>query len=93
MKHVDLESCIANNHFDFIEKGLYWGSHIAELAKIRLELRDRLRQSALCHPELIADALETALRTMWQRWCAGLPTESFEVIPHHKEDAEQRLNP
>ena len=28
---------------------------------------------------LIAAGLERALRTMWQRWCAGLPTESFEV--------------
>lgn len=93
LQHVGLESCIANNPSDFVEKGLYWGSHIAELAKIRLELRDRMKQSALCHPELIARALEHALRIMWQRWCAGLPAESFEVGPHDKEDEDQRLNP
>jgi len=26
---------------------------------------------------LVAAGLERALRTMWQRWCAGLPPEHF----------------
>jgi hypothetical protein len=28
---------------------------------------------------VIAASLERALRIMWQRWCANLPAESFEV--------------
>jgi dTDP-4-amino-4,6-dideoxygalactose transaminase len=27
----------------------------------------------------LADWVESALRTMWQRWCDGLPAESFEI--------------
>jgi hypothetical protein len=28
--------------------------------------------------------LHIALRTMWQRWCQGLPAESFEVLDVHE---------
>ena len=28
---------------------------------------------------LIAAGVESALRTMWERWCAGLPAESFDA--------------
>ena len=30
-------------------------------------------------PAVVAAGVERALRMMWQRWCAGLPAESFEV--------------
>lgn len=75
---MGLEAFVAYNKMEFVE-GLYWAGNLAELAKIREGLRVRFGQSALNQPDVIAAALERALRTMWQRWCAGLPTESFEV--------------
>jgi len=40
-------------------------------------LRERFAQSPIGQPALVAAGLERALRTMWQRWCAGLPPEHF----------------
>jgi len=79
MKHVDLDQFVALNEADFVSKGLYWVTHLNELAKLRLSLRGRFAQSSLSHPELIAAGLEYAFRQMWQRWCMRLPAQSFEA--------------
>ena len=34
-------------------------------------------------------ACNRALRIMWQRWCTGLPTESFEVNLQQISDATE----
>ncbi|MFI4941280.1 MAG: tetratricopeptide repeat protein, partial [Burkholderiales bacterium] len=77
--HIGLEQYVAQDKADFVERGLAIAGNKDALATLRAGLRERLAQSTLCQPELIAAGLECALRTMWQRWCAGLPAESFEV--------------
>ena len=77
--HLGLEAFIAEDQADFVEKGLSWANNLGALSILRLELRDRFRQSAMGQPAVIANGLESALRTMWKRWCDGLPAESFEV--------------
>jgi protein O-GlcNAc transferase len=86
-----LEAFVAHDKTEFVEKGLYWADHLTELAKIRDELRERFGQSAMGQPDIIAAALERALRTMWQRWCAGLPAESFEVHRQATDNAMQEV--
>jgi len=88
--HTGLESFVTHSKAEFVEKGRHWAGNLAELAHVRQGLRARLRQSVLCQPGLIAAGLERAFRIMWQRWCNGLPPESFEVrIPHDKDKGEQ----
>jgi predicted O-linked N-acetylglucosamine transferase (SPINDLY family) len=77
--HLGLEAFVAATADDFVEKGLFWASHLAELAALRATLRDRFAQSALGQPTAVAVGLERALRHMWQRWCKELPSESFNV--------------
>ena len=77
--HLDLEDFVANTRSEFVEKGMYWAEHLAELAVIRDGLRKRFEQSAIGNPSVIATAIESAFRLMWKRWCADLPAESFEV--------------
>jgi protein O-GlcNAc transferase len=79
--HAGLNAFVAQDAEDFVRKGLSWASHPSSLAGVRANLRERLGQSAIRQPELIAAGVECALRIMWQRWCAGLPAESFEVKP------------
>jgi tetratricopeptide (TPR) repeat protein len=74
---VGLEGFTATDAVDFVAKGLYWARHPAELAELRAGLRERFRHSPAQRPDLLADGLESAFRFMWQRWCAGLPPESF----------------
>jgi predicted O-linked N-acetylglucosamine transferase (SPINDLY family) len=49
---------------------------VAGLARLRANLRNRLAGSQFGDPLRYARAVETAYRTMWQRWCAkALPTK------------------
>ncbi len=77
--HVGLEACVASDATDFVQKGLSLAGDLAALSALRAVLRERLSGSALGQPQLIAAGLARALRTMWRRWCAGLPPQAFEV--------------
>lgn len=80
MGQMGLTAFVAHDRQDFIRKGVYWANHLAELADLRTGMRQRFGQSAAGQPDLIAAALANALRTMWQRWCNGLPAESFVAL-------------
>jgi protein O-GlcNAc transferase len=77
--HVGLETFIAADPAEFVNQGVAWTVNPESLARLRAELRQRLRQSAMGQPQLVAAGLERALRIMWRRWCAQLPAESFAV--------------
>ena len=77
--HAGLSDFIAYDAEEFAQKGLRWAGDLDALAKLRAELRDRCDRSAFHRPDIIAAALERALRTMWQRWCAGLPPEAIPL--------------
>jgi predicted O-linked N-acetylglucosamine transferase (SPINDLY family) len=80
--HVGLEGFTAANPAEFVEKGVYWAGHLAELAEVRAGLRDRWQRSPMRQPEFIASGFEWALRQMWRRWCDALTAQSFEVPTH-----------
>jgi predicted O-linked N-acetylglucosamine transferase (SPINDLY family) len=69
---------IARDAADFAAKGLYWATHLTELAAVRAGLRARCAASPATGG-LIGAALKYALRRMWRRWCEGLPAESFDI--------------
>ena len=77
--HVGLDSFVALTRADYVREGVTCASDLAGLSVIRAGLRERFAQSAQAQPELIAAGVKCALRTVWRRWCAGLPAESFEV--------------
>ena len=79
MGHVGLPEFIAHNEAEFVEKGLYWASHLAELAAIRAGLRQRWNASAIGQPALVAQGIAAALRTIWQGWCDDQLPRGFTV--------------
>ncbi|WP_333874567.1 tetratricopeptide repeat protein [Methylobacter sp.] len=79
LSQVGLDAFVAQDAADFVRKGLSWAGDPASLANVRAHLRERLKQSEIGQPAVVAKSLEYALRIMWQRWCDGLPAESFEV--------------
>jgi len=80
-----LTDWVASDAQDFVRRAVDWAGRLDELAILRAGMRDRLLSSPLRQPETVARGLETALRMMWQRWCEGLPAESFEVPPEELE--------
>jgi predicted O-linked N-acetylglucosamine transferase (SPINDLY family) len=76
---VELFGFIATDAADFVARGVYWARHLAELAAVRAGLRGRWLEMPSGRSELIGDAFAFALRRVWQRWCQGLPAQSFEI--------------
>jgi predicted O-linked N-acetylglucosamine transferase (SPINDLY family) len=79
MSHAGLDMFIATDEDDFVRRGIELAADIPALAALRAGMRERCERSPMFRPEQIADSVSEALRVMWRRWCAGLPTESFEV--------------
>jgi len=77
--HLGLDGFVAHSIEDFLEKGLYWATHLEELAALRAGLRGRFSQSALGQTVAFARHFEALLRTAWQRWCQDLAPASFAV--------------
>lgn len=80
LSQVGLEGFTAANTTEFVARGVHWAGHLDALAEVRQGLRRRLQESPSRRADIIALALTAALRHMWRRWCAGLPTESFQPI-------------
>lgn len=79
MSHAGLTQCIAVDEDDYVRKAIALASDLPALAALRTDMRRRCAASPMFQPERIAESMNTALRTMWRRWCEGLPPESFEV--------------
>ncbi|MBK1683825.1 tetratricopeptide repeat protein [Rhodoferax fermentans] len=90
MHHLGLDGFVAASIEDYLEKAQYWATHLDELARIRTKMRDTFCRSALSQYGLHAHDFETTLRTMWQRWCNGLPADAIDVAP--SESTTQALS-
>ena len=79
LAHAGLADFIAYSEDEFLQKGRQAAEDTSLLSGLRMQMRERMASSASGQPALIANGLETALRTMWRRWCAGDPPMSFEA--------------
>lgn len=79
MSHVGLERFIAADKDDFVRRGVELTSDLRALAALRAGMRERCENSPMFRPAQIAEGVSDALRVMWQRWCAGMPAQSFDL--------------
>jgi predicted O-linked N-acetylglucosamine transferase (SPINDLY family) len=79
MNQVGLDNFVAGNPDEYLNLALYWSQNLDELATIRKGLPERLLSSHAGRPRVVADHIESAFRSMWRRWCGGLPAQSFAV--------------
>jgi len=81
LKHVGLgDEFVATDADDFVSKGNAWAANLDGLSEIRSGLRQRFCSSPLYRKEIAGAGFEAAFRIMWNRWCDGLPPESFSVV-------------
>jgi protein O-GlcNAc transferase len=78
MAHMGLEGWIAHDIDGFVRRGAELARQPAELAALRATMRGRFLQSGFGNPVLFADTFENALRTMWQRACAGQAASAID---------------
>ncbi len=86
---LGLEEFVAATPEAFLAKALAWSQDLPRLAALRAGMRARWAASPGRQAPYMADGLERALRQMWRRWCAGLPAESFHVMPPDPQPATQ----
>ncbi len=82
LRHFGLggvDGFVAETSVQFVSMGGGWAQRLPELSRIRAGLRTKILDMPSCRPESIAQALVFALRTMWQRECAGQTPTSFEI--------------
>jgi protein O-GlcNAc transferase len=77
--NVGLPAFTTESAEEFVAQAVHWSQRLPELAELRASLRSKAIASPMYQPHTVARWLETALRTMWQRWCAGKPAQSFSV--------------
>lgn len=70
---------VAHDADDYVRKAVDLATDRQGLAAIRATLRARCEAAPNRRPEVVAAAVERALRTMWKRWCAGQKPEAFAV--------------
>ena len=76
---MGLEDWVADDAAGFVHIAIERAQDIDALAALRRGMRERWLNSPWRQSTTVAQGLEAALRMMWQRWCAGLPVEDFEV--------------
>jgi predicted O-linked N-acetylglucosamine transferase (SPINDLY family) len=79
LMRLGMDDWVARDDDDFVRIARHRVENLPALAQLRTGLRERFTTSPLNRPETVARGLEAALRTAWQRWCAGRPAESFQV--------------
>jgi predicted O-linked N-acetylglucosamine transferase (SPINDLY family) len=66
---------------EYVARAQAAAADLAELARLRQRLRPAMAAAFQQADEAIRLELESVLRTIWRRWCAGLPAEGFAAEP------------
>ena len=73
---------------EFVQIAVHWAHAPHELARLRLGMRELWLTAPLRQQAAVGCWFEEALRAMWQRWCAGLPADHFEIKQHEAAPCE-----
>lgn len=78
MRTFRLDSFVAYNKDEYIEKAIYWANNTSELNNIRLTMRERILAlgQEKANP---SEYLEKALRKTWSLYCSGCDATSFSI--------------
>lgn len=79
VSRVGLEGWSVTSLDAYVARALEAANDLTGLAALRASLRERIANSPLRQASNVARSQEFAFRIMWQRWCAGLPPEAFNV--------------
>ncbi|KAI3471910.1 hypothetical protein Pfo_028598 [Paulownia fortunei] len=69
LKTVGLSNLVAKNEDEYVELAVQLASDVTALSNLRMTLRDLMLKSPLCDGSKFTRGLESAYRTMWQRYC------------------------
>ena len=79
--NIGLPQWVAYSEEDYIAKACQFGADTQGLVALRAGMRERMLNSALMDGKGFARGVESAYRTMWERFCAGEPPSPITVAP------------
>jgi len=68
---IRLDALVADSAEAYVATAVEVAQNKRLLQALRMELRERVRQSPLCDGRLRARQIERVYRALWRRWCAG----------------------
>ena len=77
MEHLGLESFIAADPHELVNKAQAIAADPVGLSNIREGLRIRMRNSAICNPQELSRTLAQALLVVWDHWLSGNAPRHF----------------
>jgi protein O-GlcNAc transferase len=77
--HAGLADWIARSPTEFVARASAAAADLEGLDRLRQALRPKMAGQFDGELAQFGHAMDAALQTMWRRWCAGLPPESFTV--------------
>jgi len=80
LTHHGLQQFIAHDLDEFVQKGIAASRDQKALAALRASLRETSPLWTQAGVARIADGVEQAFLTMWQRWRKGLPPVAFKAL-------------
>jgi predicted O-linked N-acetylglucosamine transferase (SPINDLY family) len=81
LRRIGLADWVGSDTDAYVRRACAAAADLDALAALRAGLRARMSDSAISRLDFVSAELDAALRTMWRRWCAGLPAETFAVTP------------
>jgi predicted O-linked N-acetylglucosamine transferase (SPINDLY family) len=71
VSHLGFPGWGVNTPDDYVAKCRELAGDLPGLARLRLQLREQMRQSPLCDAAQFTGHLEAVYRDLWRRWCEG----------------------
>lgn len=93
MQHLNLPMFVVERSEQWLSQAQAICQDLSSLAKLRASLRQRFSSSLLANPALQAQALSTAFRGMWQRWCDHQPSTTISLNISQPRVLAQAVNP
>jgi predicted O-linked N-acetylglucosamine transferase (SPINDLY family) len=78
LMNAGLPEWIAEDHDDYVARAVSHAGDLQALSSLRSELRQRVLDSPIFDAPRFAQHFETALRGMWQKWCADNASSSVQ---------------
>ena len=67
---IEMRDWVAQTDDDYVRIAIQAGHDLARVAKLRRDLRERLKGSSFGDAPRYTRAVEQAYREMWRAWCA-----------------------
>ncbi|WPC41072.1 hypothetical protein [Clostridium sp. JS66] len=91
LTNVGLSELIAYNEKEYIEKAVYLANDVENLKKIKLNLRNNMKESLLMQGDKFTRELEKMYRALWKNYCEDEKKQKLSELENYKQKAKKEI--